>query len=291
MSYAEPQGALASSGGVLTVPSKFQFSGTGLGLFSHLFVGYLLTLVTLGLYLPWFICRMAGWILDNTTLTDRRGNHVNLQFSGSGGELFGILFLGIILTVLTLGIYGFWFTTRIVRFYLENTDGVTSDGQAVEISFTGTGIDLFANLFLGYVLTFITFGIYSPWFFCRMHRWFYKNTLIYVGNAGPIRLRFVGTGGALFVTLILGYILTILTLGIYSFWLHVQLMQFKSGNTEITTAAGNKLASDFDGTGGEYALICIVGYILTVLTLGLYGFRFVVKLIQFQVNHQEIRAA
>jgi len=31
MSYAEPQGALASSGGVLTVPAKFQFSGRGLG--------------------------------------------------------------------------------------------------------------------------------------------------------------------------------------------------------------------------------------------------------------------
>lgn len=281
----------SAGSGKLGMPAGFQFSGTGMGLFANLFVGYLFTVVTLGLYLPWFLCRMADWMASNVTLRGQRGNTVQMRFHGQGAELFGIVFVGIILTVLTLGIYGFWYVTRLVSFFLENTDGETSDGQSVDLTFSGTGGDLFANMFVGYLLMIVTLGIYSPWFFCRMHRWFYMNTLVHVGNAEPIQLRFTGTGGELFVTMILGYILTIITLGIYMFWLQVQLMQFQAGNTEITTPAGNKLATEFSGTGGEYALICIVGFILTPLTLGLYGFRFAVKVIEFQCNHLKIRAA
>ena len=85
--------------------------------------------------------------------------------------------------------------------------------------------------------------------------------------------------------------LTIVTFGIYVFWFQVKMMKFINENTEITTVSGNKLRLNFTGTGGENAKINIVGFLLTILTLGLYSFRFTIRLIEFQTNHLEITSA
>lgn len=66
-------------------------------------------------------------------------------------------------------------------------------------------------------------------------------------QSGPKRsLKFHGEGGTLFGLLLLNGILTILTLGIYSFWGRARLRQFVMRHTELD---GHRF--DYHGTGGE----------------------------------------
>ena len=288
MSDVQAGSVAASGGGALTVPCGFKFSGTAWGLFGQLFISYLLTFVTLGLYLPWFICRLQRWTTENINLVDSQGNKVTMRFTGTGGELFGAFIGGMILTVITFGLYGFWFAVSMIKFATDNTEGTTPDGKQVKVSFGGTGGGLFGTLFVGYVLVLVTFGLYTPWFMCKMIRWLYSHIQIRAGGDDPITLSFQGTGGEFFGVFIVGYILTVVTFSIYSFWWTVNIWKFQYENTVVTLPSGNRLAVSFTGTGGEFAGLSIVGIILMCITCGLYYFRFTVTQIQFQTDNIKI---
>ena len=85
--------------------------------------------------------------------------------------------------------------------------------QIMETKFTGGVLPIF--LFPFWVVPFmvITLGLALPWVICIVMRWICENTTI-DGN----KLTFEGTGGGLFGRYILWYLLTIVTLGIYSYW-------------------------------------------------------------------------
>lgn len=279
-----------SARGSLSVPCRFEYTGTGAGLFAELIVGLLLTVCTLGLYSPWFVCRLADWIARYTRLVDDRGNSVRFEFVGNGADLFGTLIVGVILTVLTFGIYSFWLSVNLTRFLLENLVAEDADGNEVDISFHGTGADLFARIIVDYILTIITLGLYTPWMICDLHRFYYDNTRIHAGDT-RMRLSFEGTGSELLVTFIVGYILTFLTLGLYSFWFQVNLMRFTCGNTAVSTSSGGHYRVNFTGTGAEYFVINIVGIVLSFLTFGIYYFWYLNNLIKFQTDYLEVEHA
>ena len=100
----------------MEAPCRFKFSGTGGELFGKLFVGMILLIITFGLYTPWFICKLISWANENTVLEDDFGNTVQLKFTGTGGTLFGIYIGGVLLSMLTLGIYQFWFRVNMMKF-------------------------------------------------------------------------------------------------------------------------------------------------------------------------------
>ncbi len=50
---------------------KFEFTGTGGALFGTLLGGYLLTVITAGIYGPWFICGMLKFELEGITISDK----------------------------------------------------------------------------------------------------------------------------------------------------------------------------------------------------------------------------
>ena len=59
---------------------------------------------------------------------------------------------------------------------MQNTSGRTHDRKTVSLRFNGSGGQLFVNMLVGYVLTIITLGIYFPWFYCSLIKWFTENT-------------------------------------------------------------------------------------------------------------------
>jgi uncharacterized membrane protein YjgN (DUF898 family) len=65
-------------------------------------------------------------------------------------------------------------------------------------------------------------------------------------NASTAKLRYHGTGGSLFGLAIQNGLLTIITLGIYSFWAKNKVREFHYSHTEID---GDRFA--YHGTGGE----------------------------------------
>ena len=268
---------------------RFKFTGTGGALFVKFFVGMLLSMVTLGIYLPWFMVSLTRYVCDNTVLETGAGA-VRLKFTGTGGALFVTFLVGYLLTIITLGIYTPWFITKLLKFHMDNTTGTTPEGVEVRLDYGGTGGGLFVTFLVGYLLTIITIGIYTPWFICRINRFILQNTGVLRGGAQVGTADFVGTGGALFVTFLVGYLLTIVTLGIYMPWFMVKLTKFNLGGTRVTLD-GVVWTGDFDGKGGDLFVTLLVGYLLTVVTLGIYGAWFTCNMIRFHTDNSVFRSA
>ena len=260
------------------------FTGTGGQLFGQLFVGYLLCILTVGIYIPWFIVRLSRYFYDKTTLKSGTGVSARLQFTGTGADLFVTGLVGYLLTLATFGIYGAWFTANVIKFFTDNSKAIGDDGSQYQLRFDGTGGELFITFFLGYLVTICTFGLYTPWFMCRLQKVILSRTSIVKDGEDLGRFDFVGNGGVLFGTFIIGYFLTAFTLGLYLPWFKVSMLKFFAQNTQAHID-GQIYACDFLGTGGELFAIQLVGIILTVLTLGIYMFWYMANLLKFQTNH------
>jgi uncharacterized membrane protein YjgN (DUF898 family) len=119
--------------------------------------GYLLTLMSLGLYAPVWLNQMHKITLDRT----RFGN-VAFRYEGEDRVVWGKMLRGWFLSVLTLGIYYFWYRADLTRYQLENTYFDDARGSsALE------GGELF-SLGLIYIFgTTLTFGIAFPWVACH----------------------------------------------------------------------------------------------------------------------------
>jgi uncharacterized membrane protein YjgN (DUF898 family) len=74
----------------------------------------------------------------------------------------------------------------------------------------------------------ITLGIAVPWLICIVMRWICSNT-----TKNGRRFRFKGTGGGLFGRFIVWWLLTLITLGIYSFWSTRNQIRWVVENIEI----------------------------------------------------------
>ncbi len=87
------------------------------------------------------------------------------------------------------------------------------------------------------------------------------------------KLRYYGTGGSLFGLLFVNFLLTLITLGIYSAWAKNKVRQFHWSHTEMD---GDRFA--YHGTGGELfrgylaaALVMIAAGVALTLVTGAIG--------------------
>jgi uncharacterized membrane protein YjgN (DUF898 family) len=142
---------------------RCRFVGTPGGLLKAMIGPYFLTILTIGIYGPWMMCKWWQWQFENIEVNGQRGA---LTFHGDGGTLLGKWIVGAILTYCTLGIYGAWFANDIFAFYWENTKiGGRSFGFRKDPGgFLGTYI-------LVAILTICTLYIYLPWGLCKIISW------------------------------------------------------------------------------------------------------------------------
>ena len=88
------------------------------GAASYLVVGilsWLITVLTLGICLPWAIKMRYQWVTEHTLV-----NGQPMTFTGSAIGLFGHWIKWFLLIIITLGIYTFWVTPRLWRWRVEN---------------------------------------------------------------------------------------------------------------------------------------------------------------------------
>src|SRR5688572_26931100 len=84
-------------------------------------------------------------------------------------------------------------------------------------------------------------------------------------NSSTATFRYHGTGGALFGLAFVNGLLTIVTLGIYSFWAKNKVREFHYSHTELD---GDRFA--YHGTGGElFSGALKAGAVMVVLSLAL----------------------
>jgi hypothetical protein len=77
----------------------------------------ILLVITLGFGFPFIICTLLRWICDKSIIN---GKHY--KFKGTAAGLFGNYIVWTILSMITIGIYGFWATRNYIRWVVENIE-------------------------------------------------------------------------------------------------------------------------------------------------------------------------
>ena len=93
------------------------FDGGLLELIGISILGMIITVCTFGIAYPWALCLVFGWKINHTVINGKR-----LKFKGSGIGLFGNWIKWFLLSVITLGIYGFWLGIALEKWKVKNTD-------------------------------------------------------------------------------------------------------------------------------------------------------------------------
>lgn len=96
--------------------------------------------------------------------------------------------------------------------------------------FTGGLLGQIGIGILSIIIIICTLGLGAPWSTCISERWNAKHTII-----DGQQLYFDGNAAQLFGNYIKWFLLTIVTLGIYSFWLNIKMKQWVVSHTHHIT--------------------------------------------------------
>ncbi|HET9925566.1 MAG TPA: YjgN family protein [Methylomirabilota bacterium] len=226
------------------------------------------------------------------------------RFHGSGGTLFGIHVVNVLLTLVTLGIYYFWAKTR-VRGYLSSQSEIEGD----RFAYHGTA----KELLLGTLKAVLVFGL--PILLLNLVRDVLDVPLLFKVVAGVvsgsllfvffpiamvgarryrlsrtswrgIRFSFRGRVWELIKIFILGSFLTGVTFGLYYPFFLVSRQAFMVSHSYF---GGERFA--FTGRGRELFGPFVVAILLTLPTLGLCWIWYVALKRRFFWDHTHFTAA
>ncbi|XWW47811.1 DUF898 family protein [Fibrella sp. USSR17] len=229
--------------------NRLQFVGTGTDYFGIYLVNLLLIVVTLGFYYPWAKAARLQYTYANTNLDNNP-----FQFHGTGREMFigFIKAIGLILAFFL--VIGYCFNSSVPALRLVGIVG-----------------------YLAAILLITPIAIHGSLKY-RLSRTSWQGIHFgYRGDRGELIKLFLTNG-----------LLTIITLGLYSAWMTVNILRYTTGHVRFGSA---KMA--FTGSGESYFWLNVKGYILTVLTLGIYGFwwgrdRFDYQIDNLHIEHDDM---
>ena len=98
----------------------------------------------------------------------------------------------------------------------------------MESKFTGGLLGMIGIGILQAIIAIFTLGLALPWAVCIKEYWYASHTII-----DGRQLTFDGKGVQLFGNYIKWFLLTIVTLGIYAFWLSIKMKQWVIKHTHI----------------------------------------------------------
>lgn len=193
-------------------------------------LGFFLSIITLGVYMPWFIRTITSFYIDNSSF-----NSNAFKFKGKGGQLFLILFFTLI-APLTLFITMLFYTDyssemigmmiilqlaifiiMIPYMYLVYKWMVNIDYKGFNISWKTNFWSSCGKIFIEMFLSIITGGIYWPLAMVRLYKYFAERTF---ADSDERTLQFGYDIDQLndFLFIWGQTLLTIITLGIYYPW-------------------------------------------------------------------------
>lgn len=152
----------------------FSFRGAAKEFVKIFISGSLLSMITIGLYYPFFETKKHGFMVSNSYFGNQK-----FEFTGRGRDLFGSYLLTLLLFPFTLGMYWFWFQAKKQRYFWANT----TIGGARFCS-TVTGGPLLLLTVGNFFLTFLTLGLGLPWVAVRNARFACR----YLTVEGPLEL-------------------------------------------------------------------------------------------------------
>lgn len=229
----------------------FSFGGSVPKYLGMVLLGLFLSIITLGIYIPWFVRKIFRYIAGETSFKQKP-----FRFEGKGGKLLPVIFLTLLIPVTAMSCAAFYFfyragflknghTAMTPEFsaYLIRHIPVFIAGAAVFILLMAVFLFLFykwaingmayENLrgnwnvrFLpstGFILlqvlfVIVTAGIAFPAAFLILYRYFAGKVETVDGNQVTGKVRFEGDIGRGFGLIWGQFLLSLITLGIYAPW-------------------------------------------------------------------------
>ena len=270
------------------------FYGKGSEYFKIQIVNTILKILTLGLYYPWAKEKNLKYLYSKNTFED-----TPFVFSGTGKEMFKGYIKALIILAVIYGIFFYLFTNDHPGWALLVLYGgllsilplaihgsyryrmAKTSWKGIRFGYTGDRGELVGLFFKGVIFTFLTLGIYSAWFTNNLRRYLLSN--VKVGNA---RFTYSGDGTDYFIMNLKGYFLTVITFGIYMFWWQKDQFEFFVNNLRLEQG-DDAVFFRSKATGGGFAGLMIVNFLILIFTLGL-GYAWVVtRTLEFVMNNIE----
>ncbi|MBX0333133.1 DUF898 domain-containing protein [Pontibacter sp. HSC-14F20] len=231
-----------------------------------------------------------------TTLLEKEKQITHFSFTGKGTEYFAIEIVNLLLTVFTLGLYYPWAKAKSLQYLYRKTELA-----GTPFVFHGTGKEMFIGFIKGLGIFVVLYGILmygvfseDPGTFLITYGIFMLGLLMLMPLAlhGMMRYRtsrsswrgihlgYRGELSDMYATYLVGFFLTILTLGIYGSWFVVKLRKQMIDNVRF----GN-VKLRYVGDGADLFLIHLKGFFFSIFTLGIYFFWYTKNLLYFYVNN------
>ena len=224
----------------------FRFVGK-FGKFISLIIGnFLLTVITLGIYGPWFMTKMYKFFAENSKLDEQ-----NPEFKGKGSDLFVIILVTLIIPmcvamalfmisafiggfvnamkqadpsamtpIMWVSTVGFMVAILIIMLpfiYYYYRWGVNFTFKGYEIKWNTEFWSSIGKIFVEILLSVVTLGIYSPLASLRLYKYFAEKTVAKSEN-GEKHFGYDIESGDDFLYMWGQILLSIITLGIYCPW-------------------------------------------------------------------------
>jgi uncharacterized membrane protein YjgN (DUF898 family) len=253
---------------------RLAYLGTGPTLFTLVFKNLLLTLVTLGVYLPWARTERRKYLWQNVDFDGHR-----FRYHGTGKEMFvgylkvlagyallialpaglmkvdkhlglvaQVIGFAILLPLIPVAVYG-------SRRYLLGRTSLRGVRFGLE-----PGVGGFLKVFLlGVLLTAVTFGLYAPVMNNRIRKYLTDRT-----RFGSASFGYDGSNSVAFRITMKGLFLSAVTLGLYYPWFIAELARFRIQSTFILGARGR-----LDLGGKDVFWLIVTSVFGTLFSLGL----------------------
>ena len=152
---------------------------------------------------------------------------IHFGYRGSLKRLYGVFFLHLFFTIITLGFYSSWFVTKMRKEIIGNL----RFGDA-RFSFEGSGGELFMIYLKGYVLGCLTFGIYFFFMLSDLHNYFVNNIFLHQ-NGDYARLESSINGWSFAKLQMVNFLILVFTLGLGAPLVTVRTLRYIALNTEL----------------------------------------------------------
>jgi len=219
-----------------------------------------------------------------------------LHFHGTGAALFGIQFVNILLTIVTLGLYYPWAKAATLRYMYQETDFL-----GTRFVFHGTGKEMFWGFIKAAAIIIALYSVYFAGIFLNNITLIIVGTVLLFGGLlllmpmiihGGMRYRmsrtswrsihfgYRGNLKALMFLFWKNVLLTIVTLGIYGSWMEINLRQYIIGSVRFGNVKFN-----YQGNGLQLFMIHFRGIFLSIITLGIYFFWYTKSLFNYYIDN------
>lgn len=216
--------------------------------------GFLLTLITLGLYYPWYSRSLLAYYYSSVTIQD-----APLIFTGTAKKLFKYFIFGLLLPLLVWSIaFGLTF------------------GMAI-LSYTTTGEIDTSHVFLTILLFFSLFPLLAPFLYLSL-RW----SLSVQWKSRTLVINITFWDGLFFF--IKQIFLACITLAIYLPAVYINTYRFFASQSTLAEEGQESIVIGFDGTNREGFGFIWKQILLSLITCGIYFPWAYAKILCFFIN-------